>query len=95
LIQLLLGAYGYIIQLAPPVYGALYWRRASREGAIAGLLTGAAINAFLQFGTDARPLDINPGMLAFLANLVVFVGLSLILKPRAEQRAHVAGFVEA
>ncbi|MDP7190734.1 MAG: sodium:solute symporter family protein [Alphaproteobacteria bacterium] len=95
LIQLLLGAYGYIIQLAPPIYGALYWRRASREGAIAGLLTGAAINAFLQFGTDARPLDINPGMLAFLANLVVFVGLSLILKPRAEQRAHVAGFVEA
>jgi SSS family solute:Na+ symporter len=88
-----LGAYGYIIQLAPPIYGALYWGRASREGAIAGLLTSAAINAFLQFGTDARLLGINPSMLAFLANLVLLVGLSLILKLRTEQRAHVAGFV--
>jgi len=95
LIQLLLGAYGYIIQLAPPVYGALYWRRATREGAIGGLAAGAATNAYLQFGVEAAPFDINPGMIAFAANLVVFVGLSLILKPRAEQREHVAGFVEA
>ncbi|GIS66091.1 MAG: hypothetical protein CM1200mP4_4390 [Rhodospirillaceae bacterium] len=38
LIDLLLGAYGSIVQFAPVVYGALFWRRSNRWGAIAGLL---------------------------------------------------------
>ena len=43
LIDLLLGAYGSIVQFAPAVYGALFWRRGSRMGAIAGLVVGVAV----------------------------------------------------
>ena len=38
LVALLLGAYGSIVQFAPAVYSALYWRRATASGVISGLM---------------------------------------------------------
>jgi len=40
LVQLLLGAYGSIVQFAPLIYGGLYWPRATRAGALSGLVRG-------------------------------------------------------
>jgi SSS family solute:Na+ symporter len=42
LVVLLLTSYGIIAQLAPPVVAALFWRRATTPGVIAGLLAGSA-----------------------------------------------------
>ena len=94
LIQLLLGAYGYIVQFAPPVYGALYWRRATREGALAGLVAGVAVNCYYQLLADATPYDINAGMVALIANIAVFVGISLLVRQSDEIRSRSAAFVE-
>ena len=41
LVELLLTSYGIIAQLAPPVVAALFWRRATTPGALAGLVAGA------------------------------------------------------
>ncbi|HLR84570.1 MAG TPA: hypothetical protein VK059_06445, partial [Nocardioidaceae bacterium] len=76
LIDLLLGAYGSIVQFAPGVYCALYWRRATAAGVTAGLLVGAALNYFFQYGPDTTPFDIHPGIIGLIANTVVMVVVS-------------------
>lgn len=76
LIDLLLGAYGSIVQFAPGVYCALYWRRATAAGVTAGLVVGAALNYFFQYGPDTTPYDINPGIIGLIANIVVMVAVS-------------------
>ena len=95
LIQLLLGAYGAIVQFAPSVYGALYWRRASREGAIAGLLVGVATNFYFQLVADSLPLDIHAGLLGLAANVVVFLAISLLVRREPEGEKRIAAFVDA
>lgn len=96
LIQLLLGAYGSIVQFAPLVYGALWWRRGTREGAIAGLITGVTTNLLFQFDAfqlDGPPFDINPGLIGLAVNIIVFAGVSLCTRPTDPK--HVDQFVNA
>ena len=87
LIQLLLGAYGSVVQFAPLVYGALYWRRSSKEGAIVGLVAGVAINTYYQVIVGKGPLDIHPGIWGLVVNLVLFVAISLMVKPSDAETA--------
>ena len=93
LVQLLVGAYGSIVQFAPAVYGALYWRRGTKQGAIAGLVVGVLINFYLTLTPGPGPFDINPGIVGLIANLAVFVGVSLMT--RAHDKEVVKEFVEA
>ncbi len=86
LVQLLLGAYGSIVQFVPAVYGALFWRRATGLAATVGLVVGIAVNTwFAVFQGGTTPLDIDPGILGLIVNLALFVGLSLAGSPRAER----------
>jgi solute:Na+ symporter, SSS family len=82
LISLLLGAYGAVVQFAPAVFGALFWRRASTAGAFAGLVVGVAVNTYYQLFAASLPYDIHSGILGLIANVVVFVAVSLVT-PRA------------
>lgn len=91
LIELLLGAYGSIVQFAPGVYSALYWRRATASGVIAGLVVGAALNYFYQFGPETTPFDIHPGIIGLIANIVVMVGVSYLTP--APAREEVDGYI--
>ncbi len=95
LIQLLLGAYGAIVQFAPSVYGALYWRRGTRHGAIAGLVGGVAVNFYFQLFAETTVFDLHAGLLGLIVNIVIFVGISLLTRPSAETRERVAEFVDA
>ena len=95
LIQLLLGAYGSIVQFAPSVYGALFWRRGTRAGAIWGLLVGVGVNFYFQLIADGKPFDLHAGLLGLIANIVVFVVLSLLVRPSDEDAAHGARFVKS
>jgi SSS family solute:Na+ symporter len=78
LISLLLGAYGAVVQFAPVVVGALFWRRASAAGALAGLVVGVGVNTYFQLFAASLPYDIHAGILGLVTNIVVFVAVSLV-----------------
>ena len=95
LIDLLLGAYGSIVQFAPVVYGALFWRRSNRWGAIAGLIIGIGVNFYFQLVADVRPFDLHAGLLGLVANVVVFVAISSVFRLKPEERDKANSFVQA
>ncbi|WP_227354826.1 sodium:solute symporter family protein [Haladaptatus salinisoli] len=77
IVQLLAGAYGAIIQFLPLVVGALYWPRATREGALAGLFAGASVTVLFTFFA-ASPLQLHAGLWGLLATTAVFIPVSLV-----------------
>lgn len=84
LVVLLLTAYGIICQLAPTVGAALYWKRATTAGAVAGLLAGSATAVFFFFNGDLRPFDLHEGVLGLVVHLPVLIGVSLATQPQNE-----------
>ncbi len=93
LVQLLLAAYGVVDQLAPPVYAALLWRRATTAGVLAGLVGGTATTVFFFFNGALRPWDIHEGLLGLVVNVALLVGVSLATAPQG--REHSGAFVDA
>jgi SSS family solute:Na+ symporter len=77
LVWLLLSAYGLIDQLAPPVYAALYWRRATTPGVLAGLVAGSATTLFFFLNPELRPWEIHEGIIGLVVNIPVLVAVSL------------------
>jgi solute:Na+ symporter, SSS family len=84
LIALLLGAYGSIVQFAPGVYSALFWRRATAEGVIAGLIVGTVVNYYFQLVASSTPFDIHAGILGLIANIIVMVPICYFTKPQED-----------
>jgi SSS family solute:Na+ symporter len=84
LVVLLLTAYGIIAQLAPPIVAALYWRRATTAGAIAGLLAGSATALFFYFNASLRPFDVHEGVLGLLVHVPVLVLVSLLTPAQSD-----------
>lgn len=84
LISLLLTAYAFIVQLAPSVYGALFWRRGTRWGAVCGLLAGIVVVLYFKFFAAGSPFDLHVGLLGLMANIFVFVVLSLLARQNDE-----------
>ena len=66
--------------LGPTSLLALYWRRTTRAGVLAGLVTGAAVTIAWKLipATDAWLYELIPG---FLAALAATVGVSLLTAP--------------
>ncbi len=94
LVWLLLTAYGIIDQLAPPVYAALYWRRATTAGVLSGLVAGIATTVFFFVNPALRPYEIHEGILGLVVNLAVLLAVSLATP--AQRAAHTDAFtVEA
>ncbi|MCL6597779.1 MAG: sodium:solute symporter family protein [Alicyclobacillus macrosporangiidus] len=82
IVSILLVAYDFISQFFPAVIiGGLFWRRATKQGVVAGLITGWAVTAYLVL-TKHDPIGgWNAGLVALLANLVVFFVVSMLSKP--------------
>ncbi|ARK22331.1 sodium:solute symporter [Sporosarcina sp. P26b] len=80
LIVLLLGAYGAIVQFAPGVYSALYWRRATAAGVISGLVVGAALNFYFQLVAESTPFGMHAGIIGLIANVIIMIVVSLFTK---------------
>lgn len=91
LVLLLASAYGIIAQLAPPVVSALYWRRATTPGVIAGLVVGTATAFFFWRNPELKPLDMHEGVLGLLAHVPVLVAVSLATP--AQDTRHVDDFL--
>jgi solute:Na+ symporter, SSS family len=90
LVSLLLGAYGMISQLAPPVIAALYWRRATTAGVLWGLVLGTATTLFFVQYPELKPIDLHEGVFGLFVHIPVLVGVSLLTRPQDE--SHVRSF---
>jgi SSS family solute:Na+ symporter len=90
LVQLLATAYGIIVQFAPTVVAALYWKRATTRGAVAGLVAGAVTAVFFWMNPELKPLDIHEGILGVLVHVPVLVGVSL--KGPSQDQDHLERF---
>ena len=88
LVVLLLTSYGIICQLAPPIVAAMYWKRATTAGIIAGLIAGAATALFFFLtgynGMELRPFGLHEGLLGLAVHIPVLIGVSLATRPQSE-----------
>ncbi|RKD32494.1 sodium:solute symporter [Thermohalobacter berrensis] len=91
LVALLLGAYGSIVQFFPIMFAVFFWPRATKQGAILGLLTGTIINFYLTI-SGFSIYDIHSGIWGLLGNTFVLIIVSLLTKP--QDKEHVYKFVE-
>ena len=90
LISLLLGAYGSIVQLLPLVVATFFWPRATKAGAIGGILVGVLYNYGIVLKFIPKFWGIHAGIQGLLLNIIVLVVISLLTKPMDE--AHVTKF---
>ena len=70
-----------------PLFAGLYWRRATREGAIASMivgLVGISIISYSQF-TGAISLPMHPSMYGFVLSVAAMVIVSLVTKKPPEK----------
>jgi len=93
LVLLLLTAYAFIDQLAPPVYATLFWKRATTRGILAGLIGGMATALYFFLNPDLRPFQIHEGILGLAVNLALLVTVSLATPP--QDPAHAAAFTRS
>lgn len=72
-------------QVIVPTVGALFWRRSTAAGAIAGLLSGVGFLVLFTFVPAMTPPPFDQGgggLLALIINVVVFVAVSVFTTPR-------------
>ena len=86
LIQLLLGAYGPIAQLAPAVYAALFFKNANALSVIWGLLLGVITTIYFEYFSQASLIDLHPGLIGLVLNITVVVMGTLLFKQSDMER---------
>ncbi|MEO0423257.1 MAG: sodium:solute symporter family protein [Pseudomonadota bacterium] len=86
LVVLLLTSYGVIAQLSPPVVAALFWRRATTPGVIAGLLAGSATALLCYFRPELKPIELHEGIFGLIANVLVLILISLATPAQDAER---------
>jgi SSS family solute:Na+ symporter len=80
LVVLLLSSYGIIAQFTPPLVAALYWRRATTPGIVAGLISGSLVTLFFFFNSGLRPWDLHEGILGLLVHVPVLLLVTLFTR---------------
>jgi SSS family solute:Na+ symporter len=86
LVSLLLLGYAGVTQFFPGVVLGLYWKRVTRLGVFAGLLTGLAAAIFLVLSKRDPFLGMNAGFLALCLNFSV-AALTSALRPDFDELA--------
>ena len=84
LVDILLASYGIICQFMPALIAAMYWRRATTAGVLAGLLAGAAVSIFFFILPELRPLKMHEGILGLIVHIPVLAGVSLMGRPQPD-----------
>jgi SSS family solute:Na+ symporter len=84
LVQIGLVALAGTAQIFIPTAGALFWKKSNTTGAIAGVLCGVGALCLFTFVPGALPSIFagGGGLISLLINLIVFVIVSLVAKPR-------------
>ncbi|MCB9597565.1 MAG: sodium:solute symporter family protein [Sandaracinaceae bacterium] len=89
LVLLLLGAYGAIVQFMPGLVAALYWRRATGAGVLAGMVAGGALSLAFVLAPQWRPFPLHAGLYGVALNALVLVAVSLVTPAAASSDAFV------
>lgn len=81
----LLGAFGWATFAAgifPVIAIGLNWKRATAAGAIGAIIASLLINFIVQLAVIPIPYGISGGLVAFVASMVLFIGVSLVTPER-------------
>lgn len=81
----ILGAFGwatFAAGLAPALIFGLNWKRASARAAVVSIILSLGVNFGIKLFGITLPFAMDPGYASFLASFILFVGLSLMEKPR-------------
>jgi SSS family solute:Na+ symporter len=92
LVNILLAAYGAVVQLAPSVYSAFLWKRTTAVGVIAGLLVGISVTGLLIMRPDLRPFGLHEGIVGLITNIMTLVLVSLATSP--PRKEHVDSWIQ-
>ncbi|MDD1726576.1 MAG: sodium:solute symporter family protein [Methanothrix sp.] len=71
-----------------PLFAGLYWRRATREGALASMivgLVGISIISYAQYTKFIAPLPMHPSMYGFILSVAAMILVSLMTKKPSEK----------
>ena len=88
LVTIGLVALGGTAQVIVPTMGALFWKRSTVAGAMAGTLTGIGLLSLFTFKVLTPPGPFASGggaLLALIVNIIVFIVVSYVTKPRPEK----------
>jgi SSS family solute:Na+ symporter len=86
IVQLLLGAYGGVAQIFPLIFAAFYWPRGNGKGALAGLTAGLIVNMLFLTYPDLKPFPMHEGIYGLIANIIVFISISLSTPPEPVEK---------
>jgi SSS family solute:Na+ symporter len=86
LVQVGLVALAGTAQIFVPTFGAIFWRRSTTAGATAGVVAGISALCLFTFIPASLPevFKGGGGLISFIINIVVFVVVSLVSKPRPD-----------
>jgi SSS family solute:Na+ symporter len=87
LVVLLLSSYGIIAQLTPPLVSALYWKGATTQGVVAGLVSGSLVTLFFFFNPELRIWDLHEGILGLMVHIPVLLIVSAMTDDPAQEKA--------
>lgn len=92
-------AMALVSQLAPAMFGGLLWSRASRHGAMAGLLSGTAVWTVMLLLPSLNPSGtlsdraISDGVVSSLAvNILIYIMVSILTRQSAVERSQAQQF---
>jgi SSS family solute:Na+ symporter len=83
LVGMLLMTYGWLVQLFPIIFGMFFWKRGTKQGAAAGLISGTVVSILFS-KVMANPLGIHAGIWGLAINIILFVVVSLLTSPPPE-----------
>ncbi len=93
LIQLLLGAYGPIAQLAPAVYASLFFKKANANSVVLGLILGVVVTIYFQYFSNSAPFDYHPGLIGLVFNTATVIGGSFVFSQTSEEKSKSEEFI--
>ncbi|MBD3414283.1 MAG: sodium:solute symporter family protein [Candidatus Aminicenantes bacterium] len=86
LVNLLILGYDGVCQFFPGVVLGLFWKKVTKSGVLAGLLSGVALVIVLILSGNDPVLGLNAGFVGLILNMMVTVSLSLLKKETPERK---------
>ncbi|WP_322527895.1 sodium:solute symporter family protein [Salinicola sp. LHM] len=72
-----------LVVIVPAIIGAFYWKRGTAAGALASIVIGG-LAVIALYASGAKPLGLPPGIWALPVSVLLFVGTSLLTRPKRE-----------